>query len=46
MNSATESIEPGFSWGYIIFYLLVLLVGLVGNTIFCVIVKKNQPLHR
>ncbi len=35
-----------FSWGYIIFYLLVLLVGLVGNTIFCVIVKKNQQLHR
>ena len=34
------------SWGYVILYLTILIVGLVGNFIFCYIIKKCDHLHR
>ena len=35
-----------FSWAYIILYLTILCVSLVGNAIFCLIIKRCPNLHR
>ena len=34
------------SWGYVILYLCIIIIGLLGNFIFCVIIKKCDHLHR
>ena len=35
-----------FSYLYIILYLVILSIGLIGNFMFCLIIKKCPPLHR
>lgn len=34
------------SWGYIILYLVIISIGIIGNLIFCFIIKKCPALHR
>ena len=34
------------NWGYIILYLVVIIVSLVGNSLFLFTIKKNQNLRR
>ena len=52
MSSKTQSqafflyIIDCFSWGYVILYLIIIIIGLIGNFTFCVIIKKNEHLHR
>ena len=35
-----------YSWGYVILYLIIIIVGLLGNFLFCLIIKKCEHLHR
>ena len=42
----TLIVHSSYSWGYVILYLIIIIVGLIGNFLFCLIIKKCEHLHR